>query len=126
MAYITIDDRYLKDFTTDAEIDEWQAYVTKAHNELHNKTGLGSDYLGWLEYPNLIPNDEIERIKAVAEQIKQHSELFLVIGVGGSYLGARAADRAAFPYIFERAFERKKERAENRLRRPSLERDVFA
>lgn len=91
MAYITIDDRYLKDFTTDAEIDEWQAYVTKAHNELHNKTGLGSDYLGWLEYPNLIPNDEIERIKAVAEQIKQHSELFLVIGVGGSYLGARAA-----------------------------------
>lgn len=91
VTYTTINDQYLQQFVTEKEIVELQQSISMAHKQLHEKTGLGNAYLGWVEYPNLIQDDKIAKIKETAEKIKQHSDILLVIGVGGSYLGSRAA-----------------------------------
>lgn len=73
------------------EIDYLTAQVKTAHDNLHNGTGAGADYLGWIDLPSNYDKDEFARIKAAAEKIKGDSEVLIVIGIGGSYLGARAA-----------------------------------
>ena len=78
---------YLKD----GEIKYLQPMVDAAHNMLHSKTGAGNDFLGWLELPQNYDKDEFERIKKAAEKIQKDSDVLIVIGIGGSYLGARAA-----------------------------------
>ncbi len=65
--------------------------LSKAHDTLVGKTGKGSDFLGWLNLPGEIDGEELLRVKACAEKIKADSDVLLVIGIGGSYLGARAA-----------------------------------
>ena len=65
--------------------------VFDAHNLLTEGTGDGSDYLGWLDLPLREPTEEIQRIRKAAEQIRSDSDVFVVIGIGGSYLGPRAA-----------------------------------
>ena len=61
-----------------------------AHKTLHEKTGLGSEFTGWLTWPSDYNKEEFARIKKVSEKIKSNSDVFIVIGIGGSYLGARA------------------------------------
>ncbi|GMK46661.1 MULTISPECIES: glucose-6-phosphate isomerase [Paenibacillus] len=73
------------------EIDNLSEQVRIAHEQLHNGTGAGSDYLGWIDLPNNYDKEEFARIKQSAEKIKSDSEVLVVIGIGGSYLGARAA-----------------------------------
>ncbi len=65
--------------------------VFDAHMTLSERTGDGNDFLGWLDLPIEKENDEIRRIRAAAETIRQDSDVFVVIGIGGSYLGPRAA-----------------------------------
>ena len=65
--------------------------VFDAHNTLMEKSGAGSDFLGWLELPVEEETDEIRRIRAAAKRIRETSDVFVVIGIGGSYLGPRAA-----------------------------------
>ncbi len=84
-------DNYLKDFITDDEISAMQPEVTKAHELLHSGTGAGNDFIGWLDLPVNYDKDEFARIKAAAEKIKKTADVLIVIGIGGSYLGARAA-----------------------------------
>ncbi len=84
-------DNYLKDFITDDEISAMQPEVTKAHELLHSGTGAGNDFIGWLDLPVNYDKDEFARIKAAAEKIKNTADVLIVIGIGGSYLGARAA-----------------------------------
>lgn len=79
------------DFFAKEEVDVLQPYVDVAHNMLHNKTGLGNDFLGWVDLPNNYDKEEFARIKKAAEKIKSDSDVLVVIGIGGSYLGARAA-----------------------------------
>lgn len=68
------------------------SYQAKAAIELlHNKTGPGNDFLGWLDLPKNYDKEEFLRIKAAAEKIKAQSDALITIGIGGSYLGARAA-----------------------------------
>ncbi|WP_425447802.1 glucose-6-phosphate isomerase [Dethiothermospora halolimnae] len=76
---------------TEGEMEGIRDQVLSAHDKLHNKSGLGNDYLGWLNYPSKYNKDEYNRIKEAAENIKDKSDIFLVVGIGGSYLGARAA-----------------------------------
>ena len=73
------------------EIMYMSEYVKTAHDMLHNKTGAGNDFLGWVDLPVNYDKAEFERIKKVAEKIKSDSDVLIVIGIGGSYLGARAA-----------------------------------
>ena len=65
--------------------------VAAAHSTLTEKTGAGNDFLGWLDLPVEEPTDEMIRIQAAAERIRESSDVFVVIGIGGSYLGPRAA-----------------------------------
>ena len=68
-----------------------QPEITAAHEKLHNGTGAGNAFLGWVDLPVNYDKEEFARIKAAAEKIKKDSEILIVIGIGGSYLGARAA-----------------------------------
>jgi len=91
MGKIKFDYSKAMSFFTEEEIISMQEYVDVAHNMVHNKTGLGNDFLGWVELPNNYDKEEFDRIKKSAEKIKSDSDVLLVIGIGGSYLGARAA-----------------------------------
>lgn len=82
---------YAKKFISDDELLGLEEQVKLAHKQLHDKSGLGNDFLGWLDLPVDYDKDEFERIKKSAEKIKSDSDILIVIGIGGSYLGARAA-----------------------------------
>ncbi|MBD7913137.1 MULTISPECIES: glucose-6-phosphate isomerase [Clostridium] len=73
------------------EVSYMGELVKAAHDKLHNKTGAGNDFLGWIDLPVNYDKVEFERIKKSAEKIKSDSDALIVIGIGGSYLGARAA-----------------------------------
>ena len=91
MAKLNLDYSKVLGFLDKSEIDAMQPYVTVAHNSLHERTGLGNDFLGWINWPVDYDKDEFARIKKAAEKIKSDSDVLLVIGIGGSYLGSRAA-----------------------------------
>lgn len=78
-------------FFAEHELDYLSAQVAAAHKALHEKTGAGNDFLGWLELPTDYDKEEFARIQKAAEKIKKDSDVLVVIGIGGSYLGARAA-----------------------------------
>ena len=84
-------DKYVKDFISEEQILSYQDKINAADEMLRNKSGEGSDFLGWLDLPANYDKDEFERIKKSAEKIKSDSDVLIVIGIGGSYLGARAA-----------------------------------
>lgn len=65
--------------------------VKKAHQVTHERTGAGSDFLGWVDWPVTFDQDEYDRLKNCAERIRKNADVLLVIGIGGSYLGAKAA-----------------------------------
>ena len=83
--------RYLEQFVSARELSALQPQVTLAHTMLHEGTGLGSDFLGWRDLPVAYDKEEFARIKAAAARIKADTDVLIVIGIGGSYLGARAA-----------------------------------
>lgn len=76
---------------TEAEIADYTAQVAAAQDTLVNGTGAGNDFLGWLNLPVDYDRDEFARIKQAAKKIQQICDVLIVIGIGGSYLGARAA-----------------------------------
>ncbi len=84
-------DKYLSGFLKSEEYDCIAPQIKAAHDTLHSGTGAGSDFIGWLTLPTDYDKEEFARIKAAAEKIKKNSQVFVVIGIGGSYLGARAA-----------------------------------
>lgn len=73
------------------EVDYLTAAVRTAHDQLHEQTGAGSDYLGWVDLPVAYDKEEFGRIEQAAKRIQADSDALVVIGIGGSYLGARAA-----------------------------------
>ena len=83
-------DSFLKPFVRPNEYTAIQPLVTAAHQTLHDKSGLGNDFLGWLDLPRDYDKEEFARIKVAAEKIRRSCDVFIVIGIGGSYLGARA------------------------------------
>ena len=88
---ININAKYLKSFITGDEIKSIVPSVLKAHKTVHEKSGQGSEFLGWLDWPLNYDKEEYARIKKCAEKIKSDSQALIVIGIGGSYLGARSA-----------------------------------
>lgn len=81
-------------FVAQHEIDYLAPLVTAAHESVHNGTGAGNDFLGWVDLPVNYDKEEFARIQKAAEKIKSDSDVLLVVGIGGSYLGARAAIEA--------------------------------
>lgn len=78
-------------FFSEHELDYLSAAVSAAHKTIHEKTGAGNDFIGWLDLPTDYDKEEFARIQKAAEKIKNDSDVLVVIGIGGSYLGARAA-----------------------------------
>jgi len=78
-------------FINQNDIEMIEKEIQEAHVALHNHTGKGNDYLGWLDLPINYDKKEFELIKESAAKIRKDSEVLLVIGIGGSYLGAKAA-----------------------------------
>ena len=88
---LKLNDKYVKSFITDDEMNAMAGAVADAHQKIEDKSGEGSDFLGWVDLPVNYDKEEFERIKLAAEKIKNDSKALVVIGIGGSYLGARAA-----------------------------------
>ena len=78
-------------FISAEEMENIAGQVMSAKDVLVNKTGAGNDFLGWIDLPVDYDKEEFDRIKKAAEKIKNDSDVLLVVGIGGSYLGARAA-----------------------------------
>lgn len=91
MAHIKFDSSNLTKFVHDNELSEMQAMVNAADDQLRQGTGAGADFRGWLDLPVDYDKEEFARIKEAAKKIQADSEVLVVIGIGGSYLGARAA-----------------------------------
>ena len=88
---LKLEDRYLKGFVSQHEYQAIQHQVEAAHQLLESGKGPGSDFLGWTTLPRDYDKEEFARIQAAAKKIQGNSDVFVVIGIGGSYLGARAA-----------------------------------
>ena len=88
---LKLNSKYVGKFVNDDEMTGIKSQVESAAKVLHDKTGLGNDFLGWLDLPVDYDKEEFTRIKAAAERIQSNSDVLIVIGIGGSYLGARAA-----------------------------------
>lgn len=91
MTYVRFDYSNALHFFREHEMTYLQDAVKVAHHSLHEKTGQGNNYLGWIDLPANYDKEEFSRVKQAAEKINVDSDVLLVIGIGGSYLGARAA-----------------------------------
>ena len=88
---LKLNTNYLKDFISDADYKAIDSEIRASHKTLTEKTGAGNDFLGWVDLPENYDKEEFARIKLAAQKIRSDSEVLVVIGIGGSYLGARAA-----------------------------------
>ena len=91
MKKVAFDNSAAKVFVSDAELANMERIALSAKEELVSKTGAGNDFLGWIDLPVKYNKKEFARIKEAAAKIQSDSDVLLVIGIGGSYLGARAA-----------------------------------
>ncbi|WP_455714789.1 glucose-6-phosphate isomerase [Anaerosporobacter sp.] len=88
---VSFDYSAAKKFISNEEIKMMEVIAEGAKNQLLDKSGAGNDFLGWIDLPVNYDKEEFTRIQAAAKKIQSDSEVLLVVGIGGSYLGARAA-----------------------------------
>ena len=88
---VAFNGKHLAKFIRPEEYEAIYPQVELAHKQLETKTGFGNDFLGWLDLPVTYDKEEFARIKEAAQKIRSDSDVLLVAGIGGSYLGARAA-----------------------------------
>ena len=88
---LKLNKKFVEPFVSAEEIKNISAEVYKAQDLLYSRSGAGNDFLGWIDLPVDYDKEEFERIKKAAEKIQKSCDIFVVIGIGGSYLGARAA-----------------------------------
>ena len=89
--HVTFDYALASNVIRDDEVVQMKAAADTARETLEKKTGAGNDFLGWIDLPVDYDKEEFDRIKRAADKIKSDSDVLIVIGIGGSYLGARAA-----------------------------------
>ena len=88
---LRLNTKYVMPFLPDGALENIAGEVKSANDALYAGTGKGSDFLGWLTLPQDYDKDEFARIKSAAKKIQDNSDVLVVVGIGGSYLGARAA-----------------------------------
>lgn len=88
---LRLSDKYVKTYVTNDDLQNIAPEIAAADKQLRDKSGAGSDFLGWVDLPIDYDKAEFARIKAAAKKIQNSCDVFIVIGIGGSYLGARAA-----------------------------------
>ena len=89
--HVTFDYSLASGFIRDDEIKSMEAAVAAAKDTLEGRKGAGNDFLGWIDLPVDYDKEEFARIQKAAQKIQSDSDVLVVIGIGGSYLGARAA-----------------------------------
>lgn len=87
---VKLNDTYMKPFVDEKEMASIKDEVLAAHKNLLSRTGAGNDFLGWITLPDDYDKEEFARIQKAASKIQKSCDVFIVIGIGGSYLGARA------------------------------------
>ena len=87
---LKLNDSYVKPFISDDAYAAIQPEISAAHRTLLEGSGAGSDFLGWVTLPDDYDREEFARIKAAAEKIKKSCDVFILVGIGVCYLGARA------------------------------------
>ena len=87
---LNINTKFTDKFVSKNEIEGLKPFISAAEKLISEKNGLGNDFLGWVSLPENYNRSEFERIKKTAEKIRNDSDVFIVIGIGGSYLGSRA------------------------------------
>ena len=91
---VKFNSNHIENILSNDKINEIAPKAVQAMETLHNKTGEGSDFLGWVTLPTDYDKEEFDRIKKSAQYIKDNADILIVIGIGGSYLGARAVIEA--------------------------------
>ena len=91
---VSYNGKHLAKFIRPEEYDHIFPQVELAHQQLESRSGAGNDFLGWLDLPVNYDKEEFARIKEAAAKIREDSDVLLVAGIGGSYLGARAVVEA--------------------------------
>jgi len=89
-----LDESKVVNFVKEGQLLEWQEKVDRCHQWLHQGGGKGDDFLGWVDWPVNYNKEELKRIKELSERIRDNSDLLVVVGIGGSYLGAKAVIEA--------------------------------
>ncbi|EOQ96280.1 glucose-6-phosphate isomerase [Leptospira wolbachii serovar Codice str. CDC] len=97
MSNLKISDRFVKSFLTETLVQKGLENAEKARQTLLQKTGQGKEFLGWVDLPSQTSSEDLQRIRKAAETIQSHSQYLVVVGIGGSYLGARAVIEALTP-----------------------------
>ena len=82
---------FAEQFIRENDLKGLETQVAAAHRTIEERNGLGNDFLGWVNLPTDYDKEEFARIKAAAAKIRRDTDILIVIGIGGSYLGARAA-----------------------------------
>jgi len=88
---VKLNEKHLNGFVSDTEVNKIAHLAEASYSAVKNRSGAGNDFLGWVDLPVDYDKEEFARIKVAAEKIKKMCDVFVVIGIGGSYLGARAA-----------------------------------
>ena len=91
MKALSLDIENMQPFVDDGELAAMQAEITRLHEVLESGQGAGNEFLGWLHLPSMIEDAEVQGVIQAAQMIRSQCEAFITIGIGGSYLGARAA-----------------------------------
>lgn len=91
MNQLNLNYKYAAQFVTEAEMELLEPAVKLAHDQLHSGKGPGNRFLGWLDLPKNYDQAEVFAVKEAARRIQENSDILIVVGIGGSYLGARAA-----------------------------------
>lgn len=97
---LKLNSKYSESIVSPADIKAIAPKAVKAMDTLMSKTGEGNDFLGWIDLPTNYDKEEFDRIKKSAEYIKKNADVLIVIGIGGSYLGARAVVEAVKSYNY--------------------------
>ena len=88
---VTLNEKYVSGFVSDTEVEKISHLTRAAYQVVRERSGAGNDFLGWVDLPVNYDKEEFVRIEAAAAKIQKSCDVFVVIGIGGSYLGARAA-----------------------------------
>ena len=94
MKKIILDESKMLGFVKEEELMNWQRKVSEIDLNIRDKSGLGAEFLGWVDWPVDYDKEEWQKIKIMAQEIRSNSQVLVVIGIGGSYLGARAVAEA--------------------------------
>lgn len=94
---VKISNKFIREFVGANELSALENFVEVSHKKIHDKTGAGSEFLGWLDWPSNMDETELSRLEEAADKLKSVADVLVVIGIGGSYLGTKAVQDLLLP-----------------------------